>query len=94
MTTCKHCADTWTGARISHCAGCCRTFTTVPNFDRHRRDFACLDPVEVGLERNERGQWSSPPPEHPHWSTDSPTSSVTETAQNATLDTLCPDGVL
>jgi hypothetical protein len=40
---------------MAHCAADChRTFTTVRNFDRHRRDGRCLHPADVGLVPRER----------------------------------------
>lgn len=58
--TCSRCHATWSGANIAHCAGCCETFSTVANFDRHRQDFACVPPASVGLEVRD-GLWRMPP---------------------------------
>ncbi len=33
----------------AHCAACHETFTTVNNFDRHRRNGHCADPAAVAL---------------------------------------------
>ena len=70
MTVCRHCATTWTGLRIAHCAECHATFTTPANFDRHRAgrkvngrslpSGECHSPDVCGLVLNERGQWSMP----------------------------------
>jgi hypothetical protein len=43
------CGTRWGGERTCHCPsdGCHETFSTVDNFDGHRRGGACLDPAEV-----------------------------------------------
>ena len=56
MTACK-CGARWTGLRVAHCSVCHRTFTTVANFDRHRRGGRCVDPASVDMVRNGRDQW-------------------------------------
>jgi hypothetical protein len=53
-----HCGAFWPGTRISHCSVCHETFSTVANFDAHRRKVKsetskyvgrCLDPRAAGL---------------------------------------------
>lgn len=39
------CGQWWTGTQTSHCGGCHRNFAGLTAFERHRRDFACLDPA-------------------------------------------------
>lgn len=44
------CGARWTGTRMAHCGACHATFTTVGNFDRHRRGGrGCREPAEAGL---------------------------------------------
>lgn len=44
------CGARWSGNNTSHCGGgCCRTFSSVGTFDRHRRDGRCLDPANIGM---------------------------------------------
>lgn len=43
------CRSWWTGGERSHCGGCCRTYTSLSAFDRHRRGGQCLDPQTAGL---------------------------------------------
>lgn len=45
------CGKRWGGSPDgpAHCSGCHETFSTVGNFDRHRREFACRPPAEIGL---------------------------------------------
>lgn len=52
----------WTGTSPAHCGAalCHCTFTGVTVFDRHRRGGYCLDPVGLGMVRNERGLWGMP----------------------------------
>lgn len=61
--TCGGCRARWTTLRQAHCSGCCRTFTTVGNFDRHRRDGQCRHPSTVGLVQRPDGLWSAPAPD-------------------------------
>lgn len=61
--TCGGCPDRWSTLRQAHCSGCCRTFTTVGNFDRHRRDGQCRHPLTVGLVQRPDGLWSAPAPD-------------------------------
>ncbi len=44
-----------------HCSVCHRMFSTVGNFDRHRRHGWCLDPESVGLRPDARGVYRMPP---------------------------------
>jgi len=46
--------------RQAHCPVDHLTFTTVANFDRHRRHGRCLDPATIGMTTNERGLWLTP----------------------------------
>jgi hypothetical protein len=47
--TCR-CGAGWTGERTAHCGGCHATFTTVGNFDKHRRGgLGCREPAGCGL---------------------------------------------
>lgn len=55
MNTCRGCPTRWTGLTTSHCAGCHETFTTVSNFDRHRRGGECVRPSSAGLIASQRG---------------------------------------
>lgn len=45
------CGATWTGTRAAHCSGCCRTFSGIELFDRHRAGYGehgqCVDPAEL-----------------------------------------------
>ena len=47
------------------CSGCGEYFTTVGNFDKHKRIDGCLDPETVGLTRDDRGYWKGLPPDQP-----------------------------
>ena len=51
-TSCPHC-DTRAkhGERVSCCSGCGVLVTSGSAFEKHRRDFQCLHPEEVGLVR-------------------------------------------
>lgn len=50
MTTITHsCGAMWTTQKAAHCAACHRTFGGVYGFDRHRKNFTCVDPSTVGL---------------------------------------------
>ena len=64
MFGCGGCDARWQGANTSHCAntGCHQTFSTVGNFDRHRRGGECREPSTVGLIRNGRSYpcWGLP----------------------------------
>jgi hypothetical protein len=51
MTT-HACGAVWNGTAAAHCGGCHETFSTVGNFDKHRRNGTCLDPVAAGLHLN------------------------------------------
>jgi hypothetical protein len=58
------CGAGWTGDRLAHCGACHATFTTVGNFDRHRRGgLGCRPPAEAGLVGRETPsgvRWSAP----------------------------------
>lgn len=43
------CKQWWTGAERSHCGGCCRTFSSLTAFEKHRKGLRCNDPAAVGL---------------------------------------------
>ena len=60
--TCSRCDARWSGLRMAHCAapGCCATFSTVANFDRHRRGGRCVPPADAGLVPDSRGVWRMP----------------------------------
>jgi hypothetical protein len=60
MPYCAKCRQRWTSTRTAHCAGCCRTFRSVGGFDKHRRDFQCVDPSDLGMEMDNRGFWFTP----------------------------------
>lgn len=55
--TCGGCSNTWSARALkyAHCSACHVTFSTVNNFDRHRRSFQCLTVEESGLVLNSRG---------------------------------------
>jgi hypothetical protein len=48
------CGKSWCGVKTSHCGGCHLCFTTPAAFDKHRRRYRCLDPLEAGLVRTTR----------------------------------------
>lgn len=54
------CTAGWQPGRKCHCVGCCENFSTVGNFDKHRRNGECISPARVGLVANERGIWTMP----------------------------------
>jgi hypothetical protein len=72
--TCSRCDASWTGHRACHCSGCCRTFSGVDLFDRHRslagEHGTCHDPETITYRSGPRegrhvmvlrnGIWSSP----------------------------------
>lgn len=58
--TCGGCPTRWTGQATCHCAACHYTFTGLSAFDRHRKEFTCRPPAEVGLVEHERGGSNSP----------------------------------
>lgn len=62
MGYCGVCKERWKGTSKAHCMGCHRTFKSVSGFDRHRRDFKCLDPADCGMLMKE-GIWARPMPE-------------------------------
>ncbi len=49
MGYCIRCTTRWEGKNKAHCTACHRTFKSVSGFDKHRRDFHCLDPAEIGM---------------------------------------------
>jgi hypothetical protein len=68
---CRHCDARWGGWGQAHCTACHGTFSTVGNFDRHRKDGECLDPLAVGLQQDAGGLWRLPgTPGHPYGSED------------------------
>jgi hypothetical protein len=53
-TPCPHCGTRAKhGERVSCCSGCGVLFTSGSAFDKHRKDFACMNPEEVGLVRRD-----------------------------------------
>lgn len=60
MGFCKKCNFRWLGVSAAHCTGCHRTFKSANAFDLHRRDFRCLDPMDLGMIMNDRGFWTKP----------------------------------
>jgi len=62
MGYCVKCREKWTGLSRAHCTGCHRTFNSVGAFDRHRVNFKCLDPVDLGMKMDEKGIWFKPMP--------------------------------
>ena len=57
---CRKCGDKWSGLRRAHCTGCHKTFNSLGGFDKHRKDFKCLDPGDLGMVMSDDGIWSSP----------------------------------
>lgn len=60
------CGSWWTGAERSHCGGCCKTFTSLTSFEKHRKGLRCNDPASVGLVARQKpyGElWGLPAPE-------------------------------
>lgn len=45
--SCGRCTKRWGGLKTSHCVACHATFSTVANFDLHRRDGRCVPPHEI-----------------------------------------------
>ncbi|MEV6633897.1 hypothetical protein AB0M54_24410 [Actinoplanes sp. NPDC051470] len=41
----------------AHCGACHVTFGAITSFDRHRRGGECIDPREIGLNRDHNGIW-------------------------------------
>lgn len=59
------CGSWWTGNERSHCGGCCRTYSSLTSFDRHRKGGHCNDPASVGLVAREKPYgtlWGLPAP--------------------------------
>lgn len=50
-----------TSTKACQCTACNHVFTVVANFDRHRKDSKCLNPLDVGLVVNSSGMWGKPP---------------------------------
>jgi hypothetical protein len=42
------------------CGTCGRKFTGLTAFDKHRRNFGCVNPATVGLEQKPSGMWGEP----------------------------------
>lgn len=57
MANCNGCTQTWTGLKYAHCASCHETFSTVGNFDRHRRSGVCISPQGCGMTRTHTSVW-------------------------------------
>jgi hypothetical protein len=60
------CKQWWTGNERSHASCCCRTFTSLTAFDRHRKGGHCNAPDTVGLIARQKpyGElWGLPGPE-------------------------------
>lgn len=53
--SCAGCTRRWGGFRTAHCAACHTTFSTVYNFDEHRKGGVCNLPERVGLKWTMRG---------------------------------------
>jgi hypothetical protein len=72
--SCSSCDRTWTSYIEAHCSveGCHLHFSTIRNFDRHRRSERCVDPSLVGLVARQRVRgttWvASEEREPPMWS--------------------------
>ncbi len=45
--SCGGCDRRWNSTSEAHCGTCCRHFSTVANFDRHRVDGRCVDPASL-----------------------------------------------
>lgn len=60
MSHSAECTLGWQQGRKSHCPNCCENFSTVGNFDKHRRGGVCVPPAEAGLNLNKRGVWTMP----------------------------------
>ncbi len=44
-----HCGARWSGTTTCHCGACCKTFTGIGAFDRHRKGGECADPATIGM---------------------------------------------
>ena len=62
MGFCRICGERFTGRNASHCSGCHRTFKSVGSFDKHRVNYGCVDPAELGMTIN-NDLWCQPMPE-------------------------------
>jgi hypothetical protein len=56
---CQTCGKDWTGFKRCHCGACHLNFTSLSAFDKHRKDFKCLDPAKRGLVERD-GYWGAP----------------------------------
>lgn len=57
----SECTADWKPSRKCHCATCGHNFTVVTNFDKHRKDGACLHPADAGLVYGEKHDvWRGP----------------------------------
>lgn len=60
------CGQWWTGTERSHASCCCRTFSSLTSFEKHRKGLRCNDPESVGLVAREKPYgtlWQTPAPE-------------------------------
>lgn len=57
--SCLRCGKDWTGHSRCHCGACHENFTSVSAFDKHRKDFGCLEPSSRGLVLRD-GYWGHP----------------------------------
>lgn len=55
VNTCSKCPTRWSGTQTCHCSGCHLTFTGLTAFDKHRKNFTCQSPQDVGLVQHRRG---------------------------------------
>lgn len=62
--SCAGCSTKWGGFKTCHCTACHETFSTISNFDRHRKTGKCQPPKDCGLVRRENGAWCMPSDGH------------------------------
>lgn len=55
--SCAGCDKKWGGFAACHCTVCHETFTTVGNFDRHRKTGKCEHPTACGFVQGQNGVW-------------------------------------
>lgn len=57
--SCRGCTKRWWGLAMAHCPTCHETFSTVGNFDAHRKDGKCHNPARVkpAQRLDDRGVW-------------------------------------
>jgi|GEM_PF-6966638 hypothetical protein len=69
MGHCTVCGESWplSEKRVGHCTGFHKMFNSDYSFDKHRVDFKCLDPEEVGLVMSEKGYWATKPDSYCPW---------------------------